>query len=86
MPRCGAQSGRVFFQSLEKSNLPRSEALITYKPLAGEEIRPKLGVISSLPPQTFLPLVPVAWEGAGFRSLEALKPCKNLGPVSFILV
>lgn len=45
---------------------------------SGEEIRPKLGVISSLPPQTFLPLVPPAWETAGFRSLEALKPCQYI--------
>eukprot|EP00439_Symbiodinium_sp_Y106_P052757 s725_g7.t1 len=45
---------------------------------SGEEIRPKLGVISSLPPQTLLPLVPPAWESAGFRSLEALKPCQYI--------
>ena len=52
---------------------------MSQEPFAGEEIRPKLGVISSLPPQTLLPLVPPAWESAGFRSLEALKPCQSLG-------
>ena len=68
---------RVHLQTVVRGPGPSP---LPQQPFAGEEIRPKLGVISSLPPQTFLPLVPPAWETAGFRSLEALKPCQSLGP------
>ncbi|CAJ1368064.1 unnamed protein product [Effrenium voratum] len=46
---------------------------------SGEKILAKMGVISSLPPHTLLPLLPAAWvRHPSFASLEALKPCRYL--------
>lgn len=47
---------------------------------SGEEIRSTLGVISTLPPQTLLPLIPEAWlsHDPSLKSMEALKPCEYI--------
>ena len=47
---------------------------------SGEEIRSKLGVVSTLPPQTLLPLIPEAWLSLdpSLKSMEALKPCEYI--------
>lgn len=47
---------------------------------SGEEIRSTLGVISTLPPQTLLPLMPEAWlsHDRSLKSMEALKPCEYI--------
>eukprot|EP00929_Paragymnodinium_shiwhaense_P071504 TRINITY_DN36342_c0_g1_i1.p1 TRINITY_DN36342_c0_g1~~TRINITY_DN36342_c0_g1_i1.p1 ORF type:complete len:523 (-),score=128.37 TRINITY_DN36342_c0_g1_i1:219-1787(-) len=46
----------------------------------GDVVHAKMGVISTLPPQTVLPLLPKPWveQHASIRDLEALKPCKYL--------
>eukprot|EP00913_Durusdinium_trenchii_P032445 g30377.t1 len=47
---------------------------------SGEEILAKLGVISTLPPQTLQPMLPEAWLSAwpSLKDMEALKPCKYI--------
>eukprot|EP00931_Biecheleriopsis_adriatica_P063555 TRINITY_DN3850_c0_g1_i1.p1 TRINITY_DN3850_c0_g1~~TRINITY_DN3850_c0_g1_i1.p1 ORF type:complete len:532 (+),score=86.93 TRINITY_DN3850_c0_g1_i1:37-1596(+) len=47
---------------------------------SGERLRARMGVVNTLPPPTFLPLLPQAWLQAheSLRSLEKLKPCKYL--------
>lgn len=46
----------------------------------GRELMPRLGVISTIPPQTLLPLLPQRWldEHRSIRDLEKLKPCKYM--------
>mmetsp|Transcript_53258 Transcript_53258/g.158818 ORF Transcript_53258/g.158818 Transcript_53258/m.158818 type:complete len:514 (-) Transcript_53258:130-1671(-) len=46
----------------------------------GRQLRARLGVVSTLPPQTLLPLLPADWVEAHqtIRDLEKLKPCKYL--------
>lgn len=47
---------------------------------SGEEIHSTLGVISTLPPQTLLQLLPQAWlsQHQSLKSMEALKPCEYI--------
>lgn len=47
---------------------------------SGARLRGKLGVISTLPPQTLLPLLPPEWinQHESIQRLENLKPCKYL--------
>ncbi|CAE8619082.1 unnamed protein product, partial [Polarella glacialis] len=46
----------------------------------GVKMRARLGVVSTLPPPTLLPLLPKQWldKHASIRDLEQLKPCKYL--------
>lgn len=46
----------------------------------GQQIKTRLGVVSTLPPQTLLPLLPAPWleAHAELRDLEKLKPCQYL--------
>merc|ERR1719362_2318726 len=46
----------------------------------GQRVAARLGVISTLPPHTLLPLLPHAWrEGhPAIKSLEHLKPCEYI--------
>lgn len=46
----------------------------------GQQLRPRLGVVSTLPPQTLLPLLPQDWleQHPALRDLERLKPCKYI--------
>jgi uncharacterized protein with NAD-binding domain and iron-sulfur cluster len=46
----------------------------------GRIFNSRMGVISTVPPQTLLPLLPSAWvnDHASIRNLEQLKPCKYI--------
>lgn len=46
----------------------------------GRRLRARLGVISTLPPPTLLPLLPSSWveKHSSIKELEKLKPCKYL--------
>jgi len=46
----------------------------------GRQLKARLGVVSTLPPQTLLPLLPRGWVQAhpSIRDLERLRPCRYL--------